>query len=326
MDTLQNMMKKVIQPICMILVICAMIGIAEITGQKEIIFPEIAAICTGAFLAPAFPWKTDLLRILITVSVCAVLGVLIVQFLPFSLFAQMMIAFALSQAVIMLSGTNFVPMVSAVVLPVLMQSRGPVYPAAAFILTLIICLIVMALEKADIRDKIEFTGLRSLNGEALRISIMRIAAACIVIFAATSSGMSFIAAPPLLAAFTEISDPDSRPGKKPVRVVLVVSLCALAGSVCRYLITEKAGLPLIAAGLAACICIIIIFKVSDMYFPPAGALAILPMLIDSGKVIIFPAQIFAGIFIIVILGRIIAKISGRGGKRDEKNDPEINIG
>ncbi|HAG13192.1 MAG TPA: hypothetical protein DCG49_04940, partial [Ruminococcus sp.] len=59
--------------------VCAvlfMMGAYCLLGDREIIFPEMAAIAAGLFLAPRLPWETDLKRILLFLAIGAVTGML----------------------------------------------------------------------------------------------------------------------------------------------------------------------------------------------------------------------------------------------------------
>ena len=55
-------MRKYIPALFTVLIIVAMVGTSELMHEKEVIFPEIAAIAVGAMLAPKFTWNTSKLR------------------------------------------------------------------------------------------------------------------------------------------------------------------------------------------------------------------------------------------------------------------------
>ena len=74
------MRKQLLSDGLVLAIVAAMVGAAELTGQSEIIFPEITAIAVGAFLSPRLAWRTDRVRMLVTVTLCAVLGVLLIAF------------------------------------------------------------------------------------------------------------------------------------------------------------------------------------------------------------------------------------------------------
>ena len=52
------MRKQLLSDGLVLAIVAAMVGAAELTGQSEIIFPEITAIAVGAFLAPRLAWRT----------------------------------------------------------------------------------------------------------------------------------------------------------------------------------------------------------------------------------------------------------------------------
>ena len=104
-----------------------MVAAAELLHEKEIIFPEITAIAIGALAAPRQVWNTSRLRLLLTITACAAAGVGVVWLVPLPLAAQIPIGLILAFALITASGTEFLPAVSACVLPVLLGTRSPVY-------------------------------------------------------------------------------------------------------------------------------------------------------------------------------------------------------
>ncbi len=80
-----------------ITIVTVMTAAACLLNNKEIIFPEIAAIAAGGLMAPNLAWNMDKKRILLFILLCAVLGVGIVILIPLPLWAQMSLAFLLAQ-------------------------------------------------------------------------------------------------------------------------------------------------------------------------------------------------------------------------------------
>ena len=56
-----------------------MVGVSELLGEKEIIFPEITALTVGAIAAPKHSWKVSRARMILLIAVCSVIGILIVR-------------------------------------------------------------------------------------------------------------------------------------------------------------------------------------------------------------------------------------------------------
>ena len=145
--------KMIIQDLCVVMIITSMAAAAELTGETEIIFPEIAAIATGCFLAPGIVWKTSYVRMSICVTLCAIAGAAIVYFIPAPLWQQLLLAYVCGQLILLSSGTTFAPMISAIALPVLMQTRSMIYPVSALLLTLISVILRKILENTGIKSR-----------------------------------------------------------------------------------------------------------------------------------------------------------------------------
>ena len=114
-------------------------------------------------------------------------------------------------------------------------------------------------------------------------------------------------APPLLVAFTEFSNPESRARQNPVRTVLIITGCALCGAAFRLGLCTFLGLPLTVAGILAVAAALAIMRLAGQYIPPAGALAVLPMIIPEKALLIYPAEIFAGSAVFMLMALCFRK-------------------
>ena len=72
-------------------------------------------------------------------------------------------------------------------------------------------------------------------------------------------------------------------------------------------ISEIGDLPLTISAIIIVMTMLSIMKITKLYFPPAGALAILPLLIESGKLIVYPFVIIGGFVIFTVFAFIITK-------------------
>lgn len=299
---------ELIENICVVLIIAAMVAASELTGEKEIIFPEIAALAVGSFLAPKMVWQTSYTRMIVCVSLCALAGVGIVRLVPGALWAQVLLAYIIGQIILLFSGTSFAPMISAIALPVLLQTESMVYPISAFVLTAVTALMRIILEKAGIKNANVYEPLprsgRQWKSSAADI-VVRSAAAGLGAFLCISAGMKFCVAPPLLVAFTELTRPDCPAGKRRLHTAVLVSLCALAGALCRYFIVMLADAPFAVAAVVIAAAVIVLVKSLKLYFPPAGAMAVLALLIPDASVASYPLQVFVGITSITFISWII---------------------
>ena len=295
-------MKKTISgSLCMFVVVLAMVFLAEYLGEKEIIFPEVAALSAGCFLAPSLIWKTSYFRMFLTISLCALLGVLIVIYVPLPLWGQFVLAFAIGQAVLYFSRTSFAPLISAIALPVLIQTRSFVYVVAAVGLTFLVVILRFLLEKIHAKEENHYEPVLIESKDALKVNAFRIASVALISFFCIRFDVRFCVAPPLLVAFTELTNKNSGAAKRPFSVVALVSLCAVCGSATRILLSSVPYFPLTAAAFFACVCVQILVKLFRFPFPPAAAMSILAFLIPESAVTFYPVQVFAGISLLTLL-------------------------
>ena len=301
---MKQFIKNIIPYISTLLLVGIMVGIAELLNEKEIIFPEITALAVGYMVAQKRSWKVNGKRMLLLITICTTVGVLIVRYSGLALFPQMIIAFSFAQILFMFSGTTFAPFVSAIVLPVMMQTKSFIYPISAVILTILVIGFHQLFLKMKIRDDEEYIPVMLNSKDDIIDTALRIVCVAIVGFVAIYFDYKFIIAPPLLVAFTEFSRPRNKVRNKPIKTVLVITGCALVGSLSRYLLTIKLELPLTVSALIATLIMLLILTYTKMYMPPVGAITILSMIIPQSSVISYPLQIFVGSVVIILLSRV----------------------
>lgn len=301
---MKQFIKNTIPYITTLFLVGLMVGIAELLNEKEIIFPEITALAVGYMVAQKRSWKVNGKRMLLLITICATVGVLIVRYSELTLFPQMIIAFSFAQILFMFSGTTFAPFVSAIVLPVMMQTKSFIYPISAVVLTILVIGFHQLFLKMKIREDEEYIPVMLNSKDDIIDTALRIVCVAIVGFVAIYFNYKFIIAPPLLVAFTEFSRPRNKVRNKPIKTVLVITGCALVGSLSRYLLTIKLELPLTVSALIATLIMLLILTYTKMYMPPVGAITILSMMIPQSSVITYPLQIFVGSVVIILLSRV----------------------
>ncbi|MCH4192281.1 MAG: hypothetical protein LKF52_08230 [Butyrivibrio sp.] len=283
------------------LIIILMVGFSEYFTEKEILFPEIAALSIGYLLSPKRSWKVSGPRMLLLISLCAFLGICIVRFLPGSLWLQITIAFFIGQMILLFSGTTLAPMISAIVLPVLLQSESLIYPLSAAFLTGMILLVHCLLEYLKLRPHEVFHALPLPCERDLAACLLRTGFVCLLCRILLPHGWSYLIAPPLLVAFTEMSASGSRIRKMPVRTIFLFTFCALDGTLCRAILQLMFGLPLTCAAVVSVLILLFVIHRSRMYLPPAGAIVLLSMLIPAEILPFFPVEVAAGSIVLTLI-------------------------
>ena len=275
-------LKNALPYVLTLILVGIMTFVAEILGEGEIIFPEITALAIGYMVTQKQGWKVNDSRMIALIAICAVAGVLTVRYIKVGLYLEILIAFVFAQILFMFSGTTFAPMISAIVLPVMMQTESFIYPIAAFLLTIAVVLFRRFLLKVKIRDKEDFQSVNLHAKSDVIDTAVRTICVAVVGFFAILSGFKFAIAPPLLVAFTEFSRPKNKARNKPG---LLITVCAFVGAVSRYVLNMTLGLPLTVAALTATAIMLVIVYCTKMYIPPAGALTILSMIIPRESVL-----------------------------------------
>ena len=295
-------------------VIAVMIAASELFGEREIIFPEIAAIAVGMLLALRRPWQTSRARVLVLITLSAVVGLAISVLLPLPLWEKMCVAFLLAQVLLIFGGTSFAPLISAAVLPVMLGTESLVYLIAAVSLTALILLVSFVLERLGLRAPEPYRPVHPPEGRGWARVLLRCLLGCVCIALAVTLRLRYMVAPPMLVAFTEFMNPVSRAKEQPVKTVALIALCAAAGAISRLALTAALGLPLTVSAIAAGVILLWLLREFGMLLPPAAALTVLAMLIPQSDLIVYPIEILAGVAVLMGLAKLTDALAVARGR------------
>ena len=297
-------MKEKLKYIIPVVIIALMFEAAIIFHDQEILFPEIAAIAIGALVSPQLSWKTSRIRILITIMVAAICGMLIVAYVHLPVTYEMVLAYFIGQILLLSSETTFAPMISAIVLPVMLQTRSINYLISAFVFTSLILVVHYFFEKKGLVEVKPVVFSSMWNKEKITIMLARTLLAFIGIVLAFRFDFKFAVAPPLLVAFTEFTNPQGKVRKKPMQAILLIFVCALVASYSRYMLVMQLKMSLIIPVCVTSMFVIFMIATTKMYIPPAGAIGILAFLIPEDAVIYYPLHVFVGIAMMMLLALV----------------------
>ncbi len=309
---MNNKLKLTIKFAVSVTITALMVFFAEILNEPEIIFPEIAALTVGAFITPRMPWNVTPIRMLILMSLSALMGYGLSVFVPLPLYIKVVIAFTVCILTLSAAGSTMLPMISAGVLPLLTNVQSMIYPISVLILTAIIIGVRALLEKYKLADEIIFSVERPEPKEELIRKIWLIIIFAAVAGVAISSGMIFIIAPPLAVVFAETAYIDSPVHKAPFRFFLCIVLCAFAGTSCRLIFFDLFRMPMtvgVTVSVSAAIFLLVLFQKP---FPPAAALAVLPFIINESAVALYPFQVTIGAAVFISLNLLYKKAVNKG--------------
>lgn len=297
-------MKEKLKYIIPVVIIALMVEAAIIFHDQEILFPEIAAIAIGTLVSPQLSWKTSRIRILISIMVAAICGMLIVAYVHLPVTYEMVLAYFIGQILLLSSETTFAPMISAIVLPVMLQTRSINYLISAFVFTSLILVVHYFFEKKGLVEVKPVVFSSMWNKEKITIMLARTLLAFIGIVLAFRFDFKFAVAPPLLVAFTEFTNPQGKVRKKPMQAILLIFVCALVTSYSRYMLAMQLKMSLIIPVCVTSMFVIFMIATTKMYIPPAGAIGILAFLIPEDAVIYYPLHVFVGIAMMMLLALV----------------------
>ena len=278
--------------------------VSEITNIKEILFPEIVALVIGAWASSLQPWKTYKFQIVALMTVSSLIGFIFVNYIHIPVYFKIIIVYLIIGSFLTITESGLFPMISAAVLPILMDTENIIYPVSVFIMSCIVAFVQYKMEKKGIRKKSTYIPFQMKKNERIKLWIKRTIVLAFAIIIPFILKLSFIFAPPLLVFFTESTVPNSKIRNTPIKSCIIISLTAFIGSFSRIILCIKFHLPLTVAALVTITLVFLTFKIFDQFIPPAGAIAFLPFIISEKSLYSFGLQILIGSLIFIILGMV----------------------
>ena len=295
-----------------LVLILAMVSIAEITGEREIIFPEVAALVVGSWVLEKQPWKVSKLGLVCLMTLCSIVGVLIVRYVNLELTMEVLIGLVFTGLILKLSKTTLVPIISACILPIVLRTETWVYPISVFILTILIVSIKYFIEDygvSEVREEFKEEIAKLERNTSLRkkefIRLFKIFITVgILTYFSVKFNITLLIAPPLIVAFIELTNEHCKFRQRSKSLLFLFIVVAILGFIFRIGFNEYLGLPLWLCTIFLLISLFICLEIFNMYFPPVAAIAVLPMLLTSKQVMFYPFQIAIGCFIFITIAMI----------------------
>lgn len=282
-----------------------MIAISTYTGEKEIIFPEMAALTIGLWIVDKRVWKVNWWQIILLMTLGAVGGICIVRYSPLPYVLNFSLAFMFAGTCLLISRATLIPLISACMLPVLLHTETWLYPIAVLSLSVIAVSGQKLMERFGIRQPIEAvfaekTGMKDIA----RWSAMLFFVFFVSLLAVLLDCPYFII-PPLVVTFAEMVNSKAGFRNRPTQIFLFLTVAATLGSMSQligyyYLHLPEGVIALFIAG-----CLFCIFEWTGKYFAPAGALAFIPMLASRDSLMWLPLQASIGAALFITAAMVV---------------------
>jgi len=290
----------------------AMFAVAEYSGQKEIIFPEISALALGAWIMEKPPWKGSVVDFWLSPTLAALTGMLMVRYFAYAPLFMICGAFCLVVFQLTLLRSGVLPSISAAVLAIITRTDSWYYPLSVCVLTGIIALGSCILERSSLcnnpgilprkpaPDRIK--GHEVLSGLAQWSKLL----AGVMVVSAVAAGTDhlFMVAPPLIVAFVELSKPGGTLRDKSWKILGLLVFAALSGVFWFGLIHISMHWPLWVSTAVSSLTVFYAYHVLQLPFPPAVAIALLPTILPQESLWSYPWQVLFGSAAFIAIGNV----------------------
>ncbi len=120
-----------------------------------------------------------------------------------------------------------------------------------------------------------------------------------------SCGCSYFIIPPLIVTFTEIVNSKAGFRNRPMQVFLFLVTGAALGTAFQIIGHTFLHLPETVVALLIICCLFAVFEWTGKYFAPAGALALIPLIVPQEGVHWLPLQAAAGAALFIAIGMLV---------------------
>jgi hypothetical protein len=261
------------------LYIAIVAAVAGATGAFYIMFPELAALAYDVFSRPRGRWSNSPLHLATTPVLTGVIGILITRNLPYG-FPSVLLNVGAAMALILALGSPIAPAMSAGLLPLVLGVKSWWYPPGIMFGTVLLAAASFPWRALTLKDVGAAAGNRSVPHTPR--GLFWVAAYFVFLIVAVAivelTGLRFILFPPLVViGFEMFAHTDSCAwADQPLSLPIVCLLTASGGLFFHHLL----GVTWMTAALSM-VWGIAVLRVSRVHVPPALAVALLPMVMDS---------------------------------------------
>lgn len=240
--------------------------------EREIIFPEMAALTIGMWIVDKRVWQVSRASMVALMILGAVAGVCIVRYSPFPLLVNLAFAFIFAAICLTLFRATLVPQISACMLPVLLGTESWVYPVAVLVMSVIVVGGQWGMEKVGLRERVTYTPvIVPWKDSLVRWSFLLVTVIAVAALAIYTRNLYFIL-PPLIVTYVEFANSKAGFRNRPVQVLLVLFTAAVIGVFFQIVGHKYLHLPEVMVVLPVFICMFSLFEFLGKFFAPAELL------------------------------------------------------
>ena len=225
-----------------------------------------------------------------------------------------MIGFTLIGISLLVTKTSFAPVISAFMLPILLQSDSWLFPLFVIVYVGIIIAVQTIYQKIGLTQKMIYLNIPfQWKKELFHWCILLLVFSVLSIYPAVTHSIYFML-PPLIITFVEMSEITSPVRKKPLKVYAVMALAPWVGTAWRFL-SICTPIPSYITFPCALICLLLLIELIRFPFAAAGSLVTLPFLLSEETLIWYPIQSMIGLIFFIALPILIFRNKSTPPKR-----------
>ncbi len=320
-------MNKIKAPLAVLLLVIFMYVAAEIIKDKEIIFPEIAALAVGAWYVKKSPWQEKPIYLWLSPTLAAMTGVGMLHFLPYPRELLISATFVLISFQLFIFRSKVLPSISAAILPIVVNADSLFYILSVSVLSGIIAVGRSTINYFQTKDSVALPPVslsivqeqNSWGGREFYHWLLLFLGVSVVAVIALRCNLLYMVAPPLIVAFIEFANPTGKLGQQPVRLFGLIFSAAVSGVLLLYFLHFQWGWPIWVAVSCVVLWSLFLFHKFKLVLPPAIAIALLPTIIPQAMLPIYPLQVAIGIGVFIAFKKLIANHNSIQEWADGKN-------
>lgn len=286
-----------------VLFLTAIALVAEITGQREIIFPEAGALCVGLWLMPKAVWNVRIRQVPLLLTAAALVGIAINLFVPACFEIRFALAFCIVALMLRLVRCNMYPVVSASMLPVLINTTSWVYPVSVLVISSLLAVGRVWLPQTDRTEYHPFGWLHWLKLVAALFLFLAIEVVATHTLNFKLSTLNYMMVPPLVVTMIEFANRRSGFRERPLSILGLIIAAAALGTVAELFLHRTFGIPMAIGTLLTVVAMLLLFR-RFKPFAPALAIVLVPMLLLDGVLPWFPIIAAIGAVYFIVAGML----------------------
>ncbi len=296
-------MKEFWRNLCAFLVVVLMCIVARQTGERDIIFPELAALCIGLWVVPKQVWHVGKLQLPIIMTLSATIGVLLNQQLPSLNFSILvLIGFVGVALASMALGVYVPPAFAACILPILTDIRSLNFLWGVLAMSIIVVLGQDMMKLVGIRPQAMpvYASPKWPNKKVLRRWSMILASLLPLVIVSGVAHLPGMLVPPLIVTLVEFSMSGSGFRTRPWQVLFLLVFASMLGSFL-VLLSHEAGLPIECGALLAYMIMLGVFGLFSKSYAPAAAMSLIALVLPISHLWYWLVEVFiSGAYVILV--------------------------